>query len=135
MLVVGEGRVEKIVRCVQEAQLNKAPIELYADRVGAIFAPCVVALSMVTLFVWLSLGNSFFMSFLRAVSVVVVACPCALGLATPTAVMVGCGVGADEGVLIKGGAVLEEVREWTFRVALWRAALWKSAPTMTVNLP
>jgi Cu+-exporting ATPase len=108
MVVVGEGRVEKIVRCVQEAQLNKAPIELFADRVGAVFAPCVVCLSVITLLVWLSLGNSFFMSFLRAISVVVVACPCALGLATPTAVMVGCGVGANEGVLIKGGAVLEE---------------------------
>ena len=89
---------------MQEAQLNRAPIELYADRISAIFAPTIVGISVLTFFMWVVTGHSAFMAFLRAISVVVVACPCALGLATPTAVMVGCGVGAREGVLIRGGA-------------------------------
>ena len=106
--VKGEGMVDDILKCVQEAQTNRAPIERIADRVGAVFAPCVIFFSLITLTVWLTLGNTFFTSFLRAVAVMVAACPCALGLATPTAVMVGCGVGASNGILVKGGAVLEE---------------------------
>ncbi|GMH82612.1 hypothetical protein TrST_g12514 [Triparma strigata] len=106
-----ESYVERIIKSVQEAQLNRAPIELYADRISAIFAPTIVGISVLTFFMWVVTGHSAFMAFLRAISVVVVACPCALGLATPTAVMVGCGVGAREGVLIRGGAVLESAQK------------------------
>ncbi|GMH60878.1 hypothetical protein TL16_g03145 [Triparma laevis f. inornata] len=106
-----ESYVERIIKSVQEAQLNRAPVELYADRISAIFAPTIIGISVLTFFMWIFTGHSAFMAFLRAVSVVVVACPCALGLATPTAVMVGCGVGAREGVLIRGGAVLESAQK------------------------
>ena len=105
--------VERIIKSVQEAQLNRAPIELYADRISSIFAPTIIAIAALTFLVWLSTGHTVFMSFLRSISVVVVACPCALGLATPTAVMVGCGVGAKEGLLIRGGAVLEAAQKAT----------------------
>ena len=103
--------VERIIKSVQEAQLNRAPIELYADRISSIFAPTIIAIATLTFLVWLSTGHTVFMAFLRSISVVVVACPCALGLATPTAVMVGCGVGAKEGLLIRGGAVLEAAQK------------------------
>jgi Cu+-exporting ATPase len=100
----------KIVQLMEKAQSQKAPIEAQADKVACIFAPTVMALSGLTLFGWLLLYNHpdrYYLAFMSAISVIVVACPCALGLATPTAVMVGTGVGASHGLLIKGGAVLE----------------------------
>merc|ERR1719223_931988 len=85
-----------------------------ADRIASIFAPIVIALSMLTLTCWLIFNDKavleqrIFVALMSSISVIVVACPCALGLATPTAVMVGTGVGASNGLLIKGGAVLEK---------------------------
>ncbi len=110
--------IARIVRLIEEAQLNRAPIQAVADSVAAIFAPVVMGLSMLTYFGWMIFNNAagdqqerFFVALMSAISVVVVACPCALGLATPTAVMVGTGVGASNGLLIKGGAVLESAHE------------------------
>ena len=99
--------LNKIVQLVQQAQENQAPIQLFADRITAVFTPTVLTISGLTFFTWIIATRSFLMAFMRCISVVVVACPCALGLATPTAVMVGSGVAAKRGVLIKGGDVLE----------------------------
>jgi len=106
--------IARIVRLIDEAQINKAPIQAMADSVASIFAPVVILLSALTLSCWLIFNDGvetrerIFAALMSAISVIVVACPCALGLATPTAVMVGTGVGATNGLLIKGGAVLEE---------------------------
>jgi len=110
-----ETVLSRIVRLVDEAQGNRAPIQAQADRIASIFAPCVMMLAVVTFVCWAvfldsskgSLSDRYVQALMSAISVVVVACPCALGLATPTAVMVGTGVGAVNGLLIKGGAVLE----------------------------
>ena len=100
----------KIVQLMEQAQSQKAPIQAQVDIVACIFAPTVLVLSFLTLICWLIFNhgeNRFFLAIMSSISVIVVACPCALGLATPTAVMVGTGIGASYGLLIKGGAVLE----------------------------
>lgn len=110
-----ETVLSRIVRLVDEAQGNRAPIQAQADRIAAVFAPCVMMLAATTFVCWAALVDKgvrsaeerYVTALMSAISVVVVACPCALGLATPTAVMVGTGVGAANGLLIKGGAVLE----------------------------
>ena len=108
-----ETVLARIVRLVEDAQGNQAPVQAVADYVASIFAPAVLTLALITFGAWAGLNTGvdtqerFFVALMSAISVVVVACPCALGLATPTAVMVGTGVGATNGLLIKGGAVLE----------------------------
>jgi Cu+-exporting ATPase len=92
---------------VEEAQTRKAPIEHLADRVSSIFVPAVILLALATFAGWLSTGHPLEESLLVAVAVLIIACPCAMGLATPAAVMVGTGRGAQLGILIKGGDVLE----------------------------
>ncbi|HWM14781.1 MAG TPA: heavy metal translocating P-type ATPase, partial [Gaiellaceae bacterium] len=96
-----------------EAQTGKAPIQRLADRVSAVFVPIVIALSLATLLGWLVLDGDVADAFTAAVAVLIIACPCALGLATPTALMVGTGRGAQLGVLIKGPEVLEQTRRAT----------------------
>jgi len=100
----------QIVRMVRDAQGSKAPIQRVADRVTEWFVPLVIALSAITFVAWLLLGPEPALTFalVSAISVLIVACPCAMGLATPTAVMVGTGRAAETGVLIRGGAALEE---------------------------
>lgn len=98
----------RIVRLVEEAQTDRAPVQAVADRIASVFAPTVLILASITLGVWYAVNRNLFEAVMSAITVVVVACPCALGLATPTAVMVGTGVGAKHGLLIKGGSVLEE---------------------------
>ncbi|MFZ0625695.1 MAG: heavy metal translocating P-type ATPase, partial [Acidimicrobiia bacterium] len=93
-----------------EAQGSKAPSQRMADRVASVFVPSVIAIAILTTVVWLMLGNEFFESFRAGVSVLIIACPCALGLATPTAIMVGSGRGADLGILFKRAEVFEQVR-------------------------
>jgi Cu+-exporting ATPase len=102
--------LSRIVEAVEQAQGSRAPISFLADRVSAVFAPVVVGLSLVTFAVWFFLdptSTGFAEAVQRMVAVLVIACPCALGLATPAAVAVGTGRGAELGVLVKGGAVLE----------------------------
>ncbi len=108
--VGSETALKQIVRMVQEAQGSKAPIARLADRISGVFVPIVVAIAAVTFITWWFAApedSRLNMAVVTAVSVLVIACPCALGLATPTAIMVGTGRGATEGILIKGGAVLE----------------------------
>jgi Cu+-exporting ATPase len=103
-------RLARIRRLVVDAQAGKAEIQRLADRVSAVFVPVVIGLAVATLVAWLATGHPAERAIVVAVSVLVVACPCALGLATPTALLVGTGRGAQLGVLIKGPEVLESTR-------------------------
>jgi Cu+-exporting ATPase len=100
----------QIARLVSEAQSGKAPVQRLADRVSAVFVPIVIALAVGTLGFWLGAGEEPAMALTAAVAVLIIACPCALGLATPTALLVGTGRGAQLGILIKGPEVLESTR-------------------------
>jgi Cu+-exporting ATPase len=105
---VGNGTMlSQIIKMVQDAQGSKAPIQKIADKVSGIFVPVVLIIAVITFLIWYLVVGDFTMAFVSAVSVLVIACPCALGLATPTAIMVGTGKGAENGILIKGGEYLE----------------------------
>jgi cation-transporting ATPase V/Cu+-exporting ATPase len=108
--VGGDTALAGIVRLVEQAQASKAPIQRLADRIAAVFVPIVLALAGLTFLGWWAFGVDAGKGVLAAVAVLIVACPCALGLATPMAIMVGTGRGANLGVLIKGGEVLERSR-------------------------
>lgn len=107
--VGNETFLASIVRLIEEAQGSKAPIQRLADTIAGIFVPIVVSISLITFGLWWFLGGNFEEAIVNAISVLVIACPCALGLATPTAIMVGVGRGASEGILIKNAEVLENV--------------------------
>lgn len=98
----------QIVRMVREASASKAPIAKMADRVSGVFVPVVIVLALITFFAWIGLGENMDFALERAISVLVISCPCALGLATPVAIMVGTGKGATLGVLFKNATALEE---------------------------
>ncbi|MFH1815133.1 MAG: heavy metal translocating P-type ATPase [Pseudomonadota bacterium] len=102
-----ETVLARIVRLVESAQAGKAPIQRLVDRVSAVFVPVVIAIAALTFAGWLFAGSGVERALLNAVAVLVIACPCALGLATPTAIMVGTGAAAREGILIKDAAALE----------------------------
>src|SRR5262245_14816728 len=108
--VGADTALAQIARLVESAQSGKAPVQRLADRVSAVFVPAVIALSLATLAGWLVTGHSAAAAFTAAVAVLIIACPCALGLATPTALMVGTGRGAQLGILIKGPEILEQTR-------------------------
>ena len=108
--VGAETALARITRLVAEAQAGKAPIQRLVDRVSAVFVPVVIAISLATLVGWLAFGGGATAAFSAAVAVLIIACPCALGLATPTALMVGTGRGAQLGILIRGPEVLEQTR-------------------------
>jgi Cu+-exporting ATPase len=108
--VGAETALAQIARLVAEAQAGKAPIQRLADRVSAVFVPLVIVLSLMTLAGWLVATDDAGPAFTAAVAVLIIACPCALGLATPTALMVGTGRGAQLGILIKGPEMLEQTR-------------------------
>ena len=101
----------RIIRMVQQAQGSKAPVQRIADRIAAIFVPTVIGIALLTFALWLAIGGMDYFSYalLSAVSVLVIACPCALGLATPTALMVGIGKGAENQILIKDATALEQL--------------------------
>ncbi len=108
---VGEDtQLARMARLVEEAQAGKANVQRLADRISAVFVPVVIAIALLTLGVWLALGANPSAAFTAAVAVLIIACPCALGLATPTALLVGTGRGAQLGVLIRGPEVLEATR-------------------------
>ena len=105
--VGGDTAISQIIRLVEEASASKAPIARLADKIAGIFVPVVIAVALVTGITWLALGESAELAFSMAISVLVISCPCALGLATPVAIMVGTGKGAENGILIKSGEALE----------------------------
>jgi Cu+-exporting ATPase len=107
-----ETVLAQIIKLVEEAQASKAPIQRIADKVINLFVPVVVVIALISFIVWyFVLGKPFLFALTALVSVLVIACPCALGIATPTAIMVGTSKGAENGILIKGGEYLEKVRE------------------------
>jgi Cu+-exporting ATPase len=109
--VGADTALAQIARLVEAAQSGKAPVQRLADRVSAVFVPVVIVISLATLAGWLVFGGSASAAFTAAVAVLIIACPCALGLATPTALMVGTGRGAQLGILIKGPQILEQTRK------------------------
>jgi Cu+-exporting ATPase len=108
--VGGETALAQITRLVEEAQGSRAPVQRLADRVSTVFVPTVIVIAIGTLAAWLLAGQGANAAFTAAVAVLIIACPCALGLATPTAILVGTGRGAQLGIVIKGGEVLEATR-------------------------
>ena len=110
--VGSETALARLVQLVQQTQQSKAPIQRTADAVASVFVPVVLCIAAITFFVWLFLvGEGFTWAMLRLVAVLVIACPCALGLATPTAIMVGTGIGAHRGILFRNSETLEHVGE------------------------
>lgn len=109
---VGEDTtLSQIIRLVEEASASKAPIARLADKIAGIFVPVVMVIAAITFFVWLIAGGGFEEAMSCAIAVLVISCPCALGLATPVAIMVGTGVGAKNGILIKSGDALQSARD------------------------
>lgn len=118
----------RIVDMVQKAQGSKAPIQRQADRVASIFVPIIFGVATLTCVAWWLVGAGFEVALINTVAVLIIACPCAMGLATPTAIMVGTGRGAELGVLIKGGDVLEQAH-------LLNAVILDKTGTLTVGEP
>ncbi len=111
-LKVGEDTtLSQIIRLVEEASSSKAPIARLADKIAGVFVPAVMAIALVTFLVWILAGGGFEAAVSSAIAVLVISCPCALGLATPVAIMVGTGVGAKNGILIKSGDALQSARD------------------------
>ncbi len=108
--VGADTQLAQMARLVSAAQAGKAPVQRLADRISAVFVPVVMVLSLLTLITWLATGNPTQAAFTAAVAVLIIACPCALGLATPTALLVGTGRGAQMGILIRGPEILESTR-------------------------
>jgi len=109
--VGADTQLARIAALVEQAQSGKAPVQRLADRVSAVFVPIVIGLSLLTLVGWLVVTGDAQLAFTAAVAVLIIACPCALGLATPTALLVGTGRGAQLGILIKGPEILESTRQ------------------------
>lgn len=129
MQTAEQTTLARIITLVEEAQASKAPIQHLADRVAGYFAYGVMTIAALTLFYWWAIdGNELVFSLKNAIAVLVVACPCALGLATPSAIMVGTGMGAERGILIKGGASLEKVHNLT-------AVMFDKTGTLTAGKP
>jgi P-type Cu+ transporter len=121
-----------IIRQVQAAQGSQAPIQHLADKVANIFVPTIIVLAILTLFVWwLGLGSDFTTGMMRMVAVLVIACPCALGLATPTAIMVGMGKGAEQGILFKHSEALEQAHQLKIIVLDKTGTVTTGRPTVT----
>lgn len=108
--VGADTRLARIARLVENAQMGKSRVQRLADRISAVFVPIVIALAVLTLIGWIAVGGSVAEGFVAAVAVVIIACPCALGLATPVAILVGTGRGAQLGILVTGPDALENAR-------------------------
>ena len=126
--VGGDTALSKIIKFVEDAQNKKAPISKTADKVAGVFVPVVILIAILSAAVWLIAGNDISFALRVFTSVLVIACPCALGLATPTAVMVGTGLGASNGILIRNGEILEI----THKV---KAVIFDKTGTVTVGKP
>ena len=121
----------QIIRLVEQAQGSKAPIQRVVDRVAAWFVPAVIVLALLTFAVWLIAGAGFVPALLRLIAVLVIACPCAMGLATPTSIMVGVGKGAEAGILFKNSAALEEAQRLDTIVLDKTGTITRGQPAVT----
>ena len=133
---VGEDTtLSKIIHMVSDAAATKAPIAKAADKVSGVFVPAVISIAVVTIVVWLLLGESIGFALARGISVLVISCPCALGLATPVAIMVGNGVGAKNGFLFKTAVSLEETGKTEIVVLDKTGTITSGEPKVTDVLP
>ncbi len=130
--VGADSTLSRIIRLVENAQAGKAPIQKLVDRISSVFVPMVVVIALLTFLGWWLIGGAPDTAFLAAVSVLVIACPCALGLATPTAIMVGTGVAARRGILIKDVEALELAHRSDILVFDKTGTLTKGAPSVEV---
>jgi P-type Cu+ transporter len=130
-----ETVLAQIIRLVQEAQGSKAPIQALADRVAAVFVPVIIGIALVVFITWWFATEDFVQSMIRLVAVLVIACPCALGLATPTAIMAGTGKGAEMGVLFKKSEALEMATRLDFIVLDKTGTITQGKPAVTDLLP
>ncbi len=126
-----ETALSQIIKLVEDAQGSKAPVQRLADKISGIFVPVVVGIAIVTFIAWFFIDGNFTRALINAVSVLVIACPCALGLATPTAIMVGTGKGAENGILIKGGEHLERTHNLNTIVFDKTGTITKGEPEVT----
>ncbi|MBU1974361.1 MAG: heavy metal translocating P-type ATPase, partial [Nanoarchaeota archaeon] len=130
--VGSETTLSRIIKLIEDAQTKKAPIQRFADNVSAYFVPIVIFIALITFTVWFSLFHAEVgFAIIAAVAVLVIACPCALGLATPTAIMVGTGKGAKHGILIKGGEALETAHKLKYVVFDKTGTITKGEPEVT----
>ncbi|MEW5896579.1 MAG: heavy metal translocating P-type ATPase [Nanoarchaeota archaeon] len=106
-----ETALAQIIKLVEQAQISKAPIQKLADKISAYFVPLVAVIGLLSFFIWLLVGKDFVFALTAFIAVLIIACPCALGLATPTAVMVGTGLGAENGILIKSAEILQKAHQ------------------------
>lgn len=126
-----ETMLSQIIKMVEEAQTKKAPIQNIADKVSAVFVPVVVGVALIAFLVWYLGFGELAKAIVSAVSVLVIACPCALGLATPTAIMIGTGKGAENGILFKGGDVLQMMNQIKIMVFDKTGTLTEGKPAVT----
>lgn len=133
--VGGDTTLAKIINLVEEATSSKAPIAKLADKISGVFVPVVITIAVLAACVWLFLGESLHFALTIAISVLVISCPCALGLATPTAIMVGTGRGAKQGILIKSAAALETAHKIDTVILDKTGTVTEGKPVVTDILP
>ncbi|MBI4789091.1 MAG: copper-translocating P-type ATPase [Chloroflexi bacterium] len=128
-----ETALAQIIKLVEDAQASKAPIQRLADQISAVFVPAVIVVAVATFVIWLVFGPqpAFNFAFVNFVAVLIIACPCALGLATPTAIIVGTGKGAENGVLIRSGGALETAHKVTAIILDKTGTLTQGQPAVT----
>jgi Cu+-exporting ATPase len=129
--------LSQIIRMVEEAQGSKAPIQRLADKISGVFVPAVMVAAVATFAIWMFIGPepAFTFALLNTVAVLIIACPCAMGLATPTSIMVGTGKGAESGILIKGGEVLENAHKLDTVILDKTGTLTRGQPELTEVIP
>jgi Cu+-exporting ATPase len=130
-----ETALAQIIRLVQEAQGSKAPIQALADRVAAVFVPGIIVIAMLVFILWFFIAGNFVTAMIRMVAVLVIACPCALGLATPTAIMAGTGKGAERGMLFKNSRALEGATRVSTVVLDKTGTITEGKPAVTDLVP
>lgn len=133
--VGAQTQLAAIIQLVEQAQGSKAPIQKLADKIASIFVPAVVATAIITFIVWWALGSDFSTALINAVSVLVISCPCALGLATPAAIVVATGRAASAGILVKNATALEHAHKLAVLIVDKTGTLTAGKPTVTDLLP
>ena len=134
--VGADTTLNQIIKLVGDAQVARAPIQRLADRVASVFVPAVIVIAVLTFLVWrIAIGESIAHALVFFIAVLIIACPCALGIATPAAIMVGTGKGAENGLLIKGGEYLEKAHRLTTVVFDKTGTLTKGTPSVTDVIP